>query len=213
MTQFAYLHGFASSSFSSKGQKIAAAFHERGYEFHLPDLNRPSFEELTVTAMLQELDALAAAHPGESWCLIGSSMGGWLTSLWARENPNLVERVVLLCPGFGLIERWPALLGDEGYASWRERGVFDFPDGAGVVRPMHYGFIEDASTFDPMPEPVTDVLLIHGRQDETVPIETSRTWAGRYPERVTMVEVEDGHRLSESVGEIITRAVAFFDLS
>jgi hypothetical protein len=212
MTQYAYLHGFASSAFSSKGQKIATAFRERGLEFHLPDLNRPSFEALTVTAMLAEIDRMASAHPGERWCLIGSSMGGWLTSLWSRENPDLVERVVLLCPGFCLLERWPELLGQEGYASWRERGVFDFPDGAGVVRPMHYAFIEDASTYDPMPEPVTDVLLIHGRQDETVPIQTSRDWAALHPERVAMVEVEDGHRLSASVDEITARAMAFFGL-
>lgn len=212
MTQYAYLHGFASSARSNKGLKIAAAFREKGCDFHLPDLNCPSFEELTITAALAEVDRLVAEHSedDERWCLIGSSMGGWITSLWAAENPERIDRVVLLCPGFKLLERWPDLLGEENYTSWRERGTFDFPDGAGVVRPMHYGFIEDAERFDFTPTPVSDVLLIHGVDDETVPIETSREWARVHSERVDLVEVRDGHRLSESVDEIIQRAMTFF---
>ena len=81
---------------------------------------------------------------------------------------------------------------------------------AATIMGFHYGFIEDAERFDFTPTPVSDVLLIHGVDDETVPIETSREWARVHSERVDLVEVRDGHRLSESVDEIIQRAMTFF---
>jgi hypothetical protein len=44
----AYLHGFASGPLARQGTWLAERLGRRGIELHRPDLNRPSFAELTV---------------------------------------------------------------------------------------------------------------------------------------------------------------------
>ena len=63
MTRFIWLHGFASSPQSSKGQFVRARLEERGAHLVLPDLNEPSFFDLTVTRMLGQLDVLSQGSP------------------------------------------------------------------------------------------------------------------------------------------------------
>ena len=54
----AYLHGFASSSLSRKGVHLARFLAPRGIDLALPDLNHPSFAELTYTGALAGFDRL-----------------------------------------------------------------------------------------------------------------------------------------------------------
>ena len=54
----AYLHGFASSPKAAKAVRLREAFAARGEPFFVPDLNVPSFAELSVRAMLRAVDAL-----------------------------------------------------------------------------------------------------------------------------------------------------------
>jgi hypothetical protein len=61
--RLAYLHGFASGPWSFKGRGLAAAFAERGLRLELPDLNRPSFDQLTPSGMLAALDELDRVAP------------------------------------------------------------------------------------------------------------------------------------------------------
>jgi len=93
--RFAYLHGFASGAGSRKGSRLAAAFRARGAVFHQPDLNLPSFAELTYSGMLRAVDELdrraGDAAQGGRWGFVGSSMGGWVAARWAELHP---ERVV-----------------------------------------------------------------------------------------------------------------------
>ena len=100
--RFAYLHGFASSSLSTKGQALRRFFAGRGLTMHTPDLNHPSFAALTYSGMLAAFDRLdrelseAELASGQEqpsrWRLIGSSMGGFVASRWAELHPERVER-------------------------------------------------------------------------------------------------------------------------
>ena len=56
--RYAYLHGFASNARSKKGLALQERFARTGVELWLPDLNRPSFAQLSHRAMLAHLDAL-----------------------------------------------------------------------------------------------------------------------------------------------------------
>ena len=114
--RYAYLHGFASSPLSNKGVALERLFSERGLPFERPDLNRPSFSKLSHGAMLaavDEMDGRARAE-GQTWRFVGSSLGGWLAARWAELHPERVDRLLLLCPGFHLAERWPHLVGAGG---------------------------------------------------------------------------------------------------
>src|SRR5476651_1920345 len=73
--RFVWLHGFGSGPSSSKAAHAHARLAERGIPLEAPDLNQPSFFDLTVTRMLARLDAIYAERPAPL-ALIGSSLGG-----------------------------------------------------------------------------------------------------------------------------------------
>lgn len=216
-TRFAYLHGFASGPLSRKGQYLSRIFSERGLALELPDLNRPSFAQLSHGAALEAIDQLCRGQqPGggerdQRWCLIGSSFGSWLAARWAELHPDRVERMVLLCPGFGLADRWPLLLGPERMARWEREGSLEMPDGAGVMVPVHWRFYEEAREQPPQPEVPCETLIIHGSRDEIVPIEGSRSYAAAR-EHVQLLELDDDHALAASAERIAQEVLGFFEL-
>ena len=206
----AYLHGFASSSMATKGQALKRFYAARGLEFHTPDLNAPSFAELSYSAMLERFDALDrelderdGVEPGSTrWRLIGSSMGGFVAARWAQLHPERVDRLLLLCPAFDFVERWPQLLGPDNFARWREQGYFSLPDGSGKPVDVHFGLVEDAMTHPARPEVPRPTTIIHGTRDTVVPIESSREYAQTHRDRVRLVEVDDDHLLARSLATI-----------
>lgn len=210
--RIAYLHGFASSPMSRKGVWLRDQLAPRGLTVHLPDLNRPSFAELTFSGALDAMDALDAANPGPPWRLIGSSMGGYLAARWAELHPERVGRLVLLCPGFDLNHRLPALVGADGMARWHSHGRLAFPDGAGVPTLLHWGFVEDALTHPSWPEVPGPTVIVHGARDVQLPIDGSRTYAAAR-EHVRLVEVDDDHALTAALDTIERVVVEHFELA
>lgn len=210
---YAYLHGFSSSPGSAKGTHMARAFQKRGMKLDLLDLNRPSFSRLTFTDPLKEIDRFQARTeaPDGKIRLMGSSMGGYLTARWAELNPGRVDRVVLLCPGFNLAARWPELLGAEKMQQWEREGELEFEDASQKLVLVHWGLIEDAKTHPAWPESGCPTLIIHGTEDDVVPVESSRIYAASRP-HVTLLEVEDDHRLQKSMDRIEAAVEEFFSL-
>ena len=211
---YAYLHGFASGPQATKGRALAEAFSERGLELALPDLNRPSFAALSPGAMLEAIDELdaAALEARTRLCLIGSSLGGYLAAYWAGLHPARVRRLVLLCPGFRLAERWPHMIGTVGFERWRQQGFFPFVNGAGHFEDVHWAFFEESSRLPPEPEVPCPTLILHGRRDEVVPIDTSRNYSDRHADRCTLVELDDDHQMHASVQPIIEETMRFMEL-
>lgn len=208
--RYAYLHGFASSSQARKGQYLAGVFAEQGLKLELPDLNRPSFRKLTYTGALRGLDDLDR-RDGRTWRFIGSSMGGYLAARWAAMNPDRVDRMVLLCPAFELVERWPKMVGPRRMERWEREGYLELPGPDGTMQPLHWEFIEDARSHPGTVEFSCPAIIIHGTRDPTVPIEYSRRYV-RSNEGVELVEVDDMHGLMDSVELIAQRSLSFFEI-
>lgn len=191
--RYAYLHGLGSGPGSYKGtllrERLAPA-----HTLELPDLNRPSLEQLDPVAGLVHLDAFTE---GDEWCLIGSSYGGWMASLFAARRPERVKRMVLLCPGFGLTERWPSLLGAETMADWEKSGWLPLENG----ERLSHSFLDRCRVLDPAPAVRCPTWIVHGRQDEVVPFESSVAYVEAHPQ-VTLVAVDDDHGLTASVDRI-----------
>ena len=128
-----YLHGFASSALSAKGLVLARSLAASGVQLRLPSLNRPSFERLTYSGALDVVRETADAEPSARWDVVGSSMGGYIAARWAELQPERVRRLVLLCPGFDLLERLPIVLGDDAlFEKWESEGSLALgygPDG------------------------------------------------------------------------------------
>ena len=200
--RYAYFHGFGSSHASKKGLALRASYAKRGVDLWLPDLNRPSFAKLSHGAMLAYLERVDEEGRDDGpWRIIGSSLGGWLAAWFAERRPKSVDALVLLCPGFGLAKRWPALVGEAGMAQWESQGELSMQDGAGEQVPVHYQFYREACEVPAVPKVSCPTLIVHGSRDEVVPVEHSRRYVGPR-EHLRLIEVDDDHSLMQSVERI-----------
>ena len=122
-----YLHGFASSPGSSKATFFAERLAGAGVRMECPDLNQPDFSTLTVSRMLQQLDARITALPPGDVVLIGSSLGGFVAIEAAARQADAARasrsrQLVLLAPAVELEwEKWSEL-GSAGIEGWRSAG-------------------------------------------------------------------------------------------
>ena len=195
MTRYVWLHGFASSPASSKGQFVRARLEERGVHLVIPDLNEPSFFGLTVSRMLDQLDVLAQ---GEGpLVLFGSSLGGFTAATWAALNPERMAALVLLAPAFDLGPRWAARMPPADLMRWRAEGRFAFDHYArGRKEDLSIEFLDDAMSHESFPLPSCPTLVIQGLLDETVEPGLAREFTRRMEGRAKLVELQQGHELN-----------------
>jgi uncharacterized protein len=208
LTRLLYLHGFASGPGSSKGVALARHYEAKGLPVERLDLRVPSMERLRLSEML-EVVRRAVGGPTDRAVLMGSSLGGLAAARAAERDPR-VAAVVLLAPAFGFVGTWEERLGPEAWAAWKLEGreVQDYAAG-GSVR-VDFGFIEDAARLESAGPPRVSVptLIVHGKDDETVPVRVSRDWARGRP-NVRLVETDDGHELKASLPVIMAEADRF----
>ena len=189
--RFIYLHGFASGPGSRKARFFADQFQRMGLEMQVPDLAEANFENLTITAQLLLIDKLVNNRPV---ALIGSSLGGYLASLYAATHPE-VEKMVLLAPAFGFVERWRERLGPVEMERWQRTGqlsVYHYGDRR--EQNLRFGFIADASRFPLVPDFSQPALILHGNSDDVVPVTASQDFVNSHP-NARLVRLESDHEL------------------
>jgi len=213
-----YLHGFASSPSSNKARDFAGRFAEHGITLHVPDLNVPDFEHLTLTAMLAKVaDEVRACPPGDVY-LMGSSMGGAValhfTDRYRHTEADRVTKLFLMAPAFDFAgNRWHDL-GEEGIRAWRETGGHEFFNyAAGGLRRVHYGLFEDLQNYDAFGlELDLPITIFHGRNDESVDVEQSIRFASTRP-NVDLHVVDSDHQLLDQVDVMWSAIQSFFGFS
>lgn len=200
-----YLHGFASSPRSSKAQFFKERFEQLGIEVTIPDLAQGNFAQLTLTGQLAVVND--AAGPGPL-IVMGSSMGGYLAALYAARHLE-VEKVVALAPAFDFARLWRLRLGEEQMRDWAQRGWMETPHyGTGQTEHIGYELYKDALSYEPYPEITQPILIIHGLNDDVVPVEVSREFTLRTA-NARLVEVSSGHELTDQV-ELIWQETRLF---
>ena len=102
MTEFIYLHGFASGPGSIKASAFKKEFERRNMFLKIPDLEGGDFENLTISSQMTIANNCMQKGP---FCLIGSSMGGYLAALLAQVRED-VAAIYLMAPGFDFLRRW-----------------------------------------------------------------------------------------------------------
>ncbi|MGA1621885.1 MAG: YqiA/YcfP family alpha/beta fold hydrolase [Synechocystis sp.] len=180
--QYLYLHGFASSPQSRKAQFFANQFAAGGRSpLMIPDLNQGDFSRLTLTRQMTYLKS-QYLDPSESFTIIGSSLGG-LTAAWLGQHCPQVKRIVLLAPAFGFIHHWRQRLSPAQLATWQQSGwlrVYHYGDRQ--EKPLAYDFVTDALGYDETQlQREVPTLILHGRQDEVVPVTVSEAYAAERP--------------------------------
>jgi pimeloyl-ACP methyl ester carboxylesterase len=210
---FLYLHGFASGPRSTKAQYFLAQFQELGIQLHIPDLNQPSFTDVTLSSCLTLISEVLAALPARPVIIWGSSLGGLLALLYAKQHKEKVAGLILLAPALEFSDRWEQMLGKDGLEKWASNGYISVQHYAyRKEEPLAYNFFLDAAkhetrdlTFE------IPTMIFHGIDDVTVPIEVSRRFSRNNTNHVQLLELADGHELVDSMPVIWTQAKAFMD--
>ena len=170
MGSLLYLHGLASSPKGRKRAMLEERFGAEGFVVAAPDLNVPSFRELSFEEMYAE--AFVAYSESRPRLVVGSSLGALvalsLAETLGRDGPPLV----LIAPALGFGARWASKL--------PEGGSFEmFHHGEGRNLPIHRRFFEEMAhvTVDASPPPVP-VSVVMGTLDESVPFDqVADRWA------------------------------------
>ena len=211
MAFYIYLHGFASSPRSTKARDLYSRFQAIGIPLIVPDLNQNDFSHLTLTRQLKQV---AAELPKSSTpaTLIGSSFGG-LTAAWLAEQHPQIKQLVLLAPAFQFMAHWLPRLGEEQLQHWQaEKYLSVYHYGEERKLPLHYEFVADALRYreEKLQRPIP-ALILHGQQDDVIPIQASRDYAAQRP-WVTLVELNSDHALGNVQTEIWAAIQSFLKL-
>lgn len=195
--KFLYCHGFASGPQSRKAKMFENFLAARGIELLIPALDSGDFEHLTISSQLEIIRQTLANEPAR---LIGSSMGGYLASLYAASHPE-VEKLLLLAPAFDFAARWRDKL-----PPGNDLEVFHYADQR--MRTVHYGLIEDALRYPAYPDFQQPALIFHGVDDDVVPIDLSRSFARTHP-NAPLVELASDHELLNVLDRIAAESAPF----
>ena len=202
MKHLIFLHGFASTANGTKAQYLRPRLEV------LPDVRFHAFEfspapvdftYMTVTGMINRLRQYIFDHALAEVSLIGSSMGGLVGLNYAARFPG-VKRMLLLCPALTYIS------GDRvgmPMSAWQQQGEGDiFHYGFNKNVPLRVDFELDGRFYQTTPPPPAPITILHGTQDEVVPVSASRAYAQAYPDQVQLVEVEAGHDINAYLPQI-----------
>jgi len=200
-----YLHGLASSPKGRKRAVLEGRFGPEGYVVVAPDLNVPSFGELSFDEMHAE--AVVAYAETMPRVVVGSSLGALVALSLADTLGREGAPLVLIAPALGFAERWASKLpvGE---------GVEMFHHGEGRNLTIHRAFFDEMAkvTVDATPPPVP-VSVVMGTLDETVPFaQVAARWkewegSGRLAPLSRFHAVEGGDHGLVDFGDAIEAAV------
>ncbi|MEM8838706.1 MAG: alpha/beta hydrolase [Pseudomonadota bacterium] len=204
-----WLGGFKSSMLGEKATALATFAKDRDisstrFDYSGHGLSEGSFEDGTISAWLEEAEAVFQQVTSGPQILIGSSMGGWIALLLARAlGSERIHAIALIAPAWDMTERlmW-ARFPDELKTEILGTGYHDRPSayGDGDYR-ITLGLIEDGRNHliggHPM-ELGCPIHILHGRDDPDVPLAHGLGLIDHLPhDEVLVTIVPDGdHRLS-----------------
>jgi len=168
--QWIYLHGLASGPDSTKGRAFQSYFKERGISLHLPDLNTPDFYSMTVSTQMELVTSLFRPGPKT---LFGSSLGGLVTLLLAEKHDD-IERIILLAPAIGFLNRYAQELGAQALHDWKttgRRSIFHY--GKNQEMDWSSAILDDLQLHPARMERQIPCLIFHGLEDDVVPFQDS----------------------------------------
>ncbi len=182
-----FAHGFEGSPHGSKPSYMKEAL---GWEVTAPKMSELGWSIANQTEVLTRL-----IDENEFDIVIGSSMGGLAAANASSMRPDEDFVLILMAPAFGLAENWEGME-DTGRNAWKTTGERRYT-GFELDIMLPWEFMEAAEKMS-WPIPLHPTAIMHGKNDEVVPISFSRK-VEKECSNVTLHEFDDTHRLKDSM--------------
>lgn len=181
---FILCHGFSTSKDGRTNTQLEKILNDNGlatfrFDFFGHGESGGSFEDITITEAVDDvLQALNLVKKTgyKRIGLIGSSFGGIASTLAASQTSNLFL-LALKSPVSDYMEILTLRNhGGEKIEDWKKKGALFFKDANDSDLKLKYAFVEDAQKADgynAAKKITIPTLIVHGAQDETVPVEQS----------------------------------------
>ena len=182
-----FAHGFEGSPNGSKPSYMKEAL---GWEVTAPKMSELGWSIANQTEVLTRL-----IDENEFDIVIGSSMGGLAAANASSMRPDEDFVLILMAPAFGLAENWEGME-DTGRNAWKTTGERRYT-GFELDIMLPWEFMEAAEKMS-WPIPLHPTAIMHGKNDEVVPISFSRK-VEKECSNVTLHEFDDTHRLKDSM--------------
>lgn len=200
---YVFLHGLGSARVGEKSESLRehALTRNRGFlRFDMRGHGDSSGQlgQIAVTALIA--DTIRVLEDVGTSILIGSSLGGLVATHVAATRPDLVDRLALLAPAFGLMPTLRQRLDKDGNMRIGENIEFHVEDDV----------LADAEQLDERTLPSrlkVPTLLVHGTNDEVIPQVVSEMFFAQMTHRAKQLWiVPDGdHRLNMVAEQIWQR--------
>lgn len=202
-----FLPGFRSDMQGTKALALrdhctarGQAFLRFDYSGHGESAGR--FEDGTIGQWTDDALAIFDALTEGPQILVGSSMGGWIATLLARQRAERIAGLLLLAPAPDFTEAlmWPAFAPEQRVALMRD-GVIHLPSQYGDPTPVTRALIEDGRNHLLLNAPIPlhcPVRILQGMADPDVPWRHAlRLVEALASQDVRLHLIKDGdHRLS-----------------
>lgn len=171
------------------------------------------FKNFRISNTVQDLTHVLDMVSTREIVLVGSSLGGWISAYLAANSSYKIRGALLIAPAFGFMEGIYQNMSPEHQHQWRNDGYFKFKDpyDDGDFT-FEYAAVEDSRQFNIFQNNIAyqhPVIVLHGEQDDVVPLERSFRFQQHVSSEVQVETVPGGdHRLTthvRKIGELVNR--------
>ena len=186
--QVLFAHGFEGSP---NGGKPTHMIEELGWDVVAPVMSVKGWNIEQETEVLLEL-----IDSDDFDLIVGSSMGGLAAANASELRPDATFGVLLIAPAFGLEEMWHKRLSISEMEYWEKKDEYPYK-GFELEMTLGWDFMQTASRMS-WPQLNHPTVILHGIQDDVVPIENSRRVIREQANVIELMELDDGHRMQEA---------------
>ena len=191
-----FLGGFRSDMTGSKAQALSdyTTKHELNYlrfDYFGHGQSSGDFLKGTISAWRKEVANILSKLTDGPVVLVGSSFGGWLSTMMATQFPDKIVGLVLIAPAVDMTERlmWSEFDADMRKALMEDGIVYTPSDYDDQGYPITRDLIEDGRSHLMLDNAIAfdgPVRFLHGQQDMAVPWKLSLEIA----EKLTSTDVD-----------------------
>ena len=181
----------------------AAGIHALRFSFAGNGASEGRFADATISKEVEDLGGVLDALDGYSVCYVGHSMGGAVGVLRASRD----ERIRLLVSLAGMVHTHAFAEREFGEEVPDEGCMWDEPD-----CPLSQAYMDDMAKIDTVvrrgAEIVVPWLLVHGSEDDVVPIDDSHDILARARDNAELVVIDGAdHVFSEHAQVMVEKVV------